>query len=70
LIFSFYDFTFIKSTYIRSGTTEANKFRVGDMIVKRNFGLLKVQWEGSKPTVTMEVQGLQNELFQTIMVKY
>jgi|GEM_PF-4314046 len=40
------------------------------MVVKRNFGLLKVQWECSKPTVTMEVLGLQNELFQTIMVKY
>ena len=70
LPYPLYDFTSSGITHIRSGTTEANKFRVGDMIVKRNFGLLKVQWEGSKPTVTMEVQGLQNELFQTIMVKY
>jgi alkaline phosphatase D len=70
LPYPLYDFTSSGLTHIRSGTTEANKFRVGDMVVKRNFGLLKVQWEGSKPTVTMEVRGLQNELFQTIMVKY
>jgi alkaline phosphatase D len=65
-----YYFIYTATTFSRSSTSEANKFRVGDMIVKRNFGLLKVQWEGSKPTVTMEVRGLQNELFQTIIVKY
>ena len=70
LPYPLYDFTSSGMTHIRSGNTEANKFRVGDMIVKKNFGLLKIQWNNDKPTVTMQVRGLQNELFQEIVVKY
>jgi alkaline phosphatase D len=70
LPYPLYDFTSSGMTHIRSGTTEANKLRVGDMIVKKNFGLLKIQWNNDKPTVTMQVRGLQNELFQEVVVKY
>lgn len=70
LPYPLYDFTSSGMTHIRSGTTEANRLRVGDMIVKRNFGLIKVRWEAAKPIVTMEVRGLQNELLQDITVKY
>lgn len=65
-----YDFTSSGMTHIRSGDTEPNKMRVGAMIVKKNFGLLKIRWEGSKPVVTMQVRGNQNEMFQEIIVKY
>lgn len=70
LPYPLYDFTSSGLTHIRSGTSEANKMRVGDMIVKKNFGLLKVRWEGANPIVTMEVRGNRNELYQEIMVKY
>ncbi|MCB0531717.1 MAG: alkaline phosphatase family protein [Lewinellaceae bacterium] len=70
LPYPLYDFTSSGLTHIRSGTSEPNKMRVGDMIVKKNFGLLRIQWEGEDPIVTMEVRGNRNELYQRIQVKY
>ncbi len=70
LPYPLYDFTSSGMTHIRSGTSEVNKLRVGDMIVKKNFGLLKIRWEGEKPIVTMEIRGQQNEMFQEITVRY
>ena len=70
LPYPLYDFTSSGLTHIRSGLTESNKLRVGDMIVKRNFGVLKIRWEGEHPIVTMQVRGLQNELFQEMIIRY
>lgn len=70
LPYPLYDFTSSGLTHIRSSNSEPNKFRVGDMIVKRNFGILKIRWDGDRPVVTMQVKGLQNELFQEVIVKY
>lgn len=70
LPYPLYDFTSSGLTHIRAGLVEVNKFRVGDMIVKRNFGLLKIRWEGEHPVVTMQIRGLQNELFQEVIMRY
>jgi alkaline phosphatase D len=70
LPYPLYDFTSSGLTHIRSGTEEANRFRVGQMIVKKNFGLLKIRWEGAHPIVTMEVRGQQNQLFHDVSVRY
>lgn len=70
LPYPLYDFTSSGMTHIRSGTSEVNKFRVGDMILKKNFGLLKIRWEADKPIVTMEVRGQQNEMYQEVTVRY
>jgi alkaline phosphatase D len=70
LPYPLYDFTSSGLTHIRSGTSEVNHHRVGDLIIKKNFGLLKIQWTGDKPTVTMQIRGLQNELFQEMVVRY
>jgi alkaline phosphatase D len=70
LPYPLYDFTSSGLTHIRSGTTEANRLRDGNMIVKKNFGLLKIRWDGDHPTVTMQVRGLQNEMYQEIIAKY
>ncbi len=70
LPYPLYDFTSSGITHIRSGLIESNKLRVGDMIVKKNFGILKIRWEGEHPVVTMQVRGQQNELFQEVIVKY
>jgi hypothetical protein len=40
------------------------------MILKRNFGMLKIQWTGDRPTVVLQTRGLNNELFQEVVVKY
>lgn len=70
LPYPLYDFTSSGLTHIRSGTSEPNRFRVGQMIVKKNFGLLKVNWDGPHPIVTMEARGLDNELFLSETVHY
>jgi alkaline phosphatase D len=70
LSYPLYDFTSSGLTHIRSGTTETNRYRVGDMVIKKNFGVLKIRWENDKPVVSMQVRGLQNEMFQEFIVKY
>ena len=70
LNYPLYDFTSSGITHIRSGDTEVNKLRVGQMIVKKNFGLLKIYWENDRPVVTMQVRGNGNELYQETVVKY
>lgn len=70
LPYPLYDFTSSGLTHIRSGNNEMNRLRVGDMIVKKNFGLLKIRWEGEHPVVTMQVRGLQNEMYQELIVRY
>jgi alkaline phosphatase D len=70
LPYPLYDFTSSGLTHIRSGLTETNHLRVGDMILKKNFGMLKIRWEGERPVVTMQVRGHANELFQETVVRY
>lgn len=65
-----YDFTSSGLTHIRSGHTEVNHLRVGELIIKKNFGLLKIRWEDERPVVTMQIRGNNNELFQETVVKY
>ncbi len=43
---------------------EENPYRLGDLIIKRNFGLLRINWnEEGGPKVLTEIRGLGNELF-------
>ena len=70
LPYPLYDFTSSGLTHIRSGLTETNHLRVGDMILKKNFGMLKIRWEGERPVVTMQVRGHANELFQETVARY
>ena len=70
LNYPLYDFTSSGITHTRSTMSEVNKFREGDMIVKRNFGVLDISWDGNKPTVSMQARGAKNELYQEILVRY
>lgn len=42
---------------------EANQYRVGDLVIEKNFGILKIDWSGKQPKVSVEVRGLRNQLF-------
>ena len=42
---------------------EPNQYRVGKIVIEKNFALLKIDWSGVTPKVTVEVRGLGNELF-------
>lgn len=70
LPYPLYDFTSSGMTHLRSGTEEVNRYRVGDLILKKNFGMLKVTWNGDKPIVSMQVRGNLNEMYQEVVVRY
>ncbi len=65
-----YDVTSSGLTHIRTSTAEPNKFRSGDMIVKKNFGLLKIDWTGPKPTVNVTIRGEGNTVFLEEKIKF
>ena len=60
-----YDFTASGITHTWSEIrVEPNQYRVGDLIVERNFGLIKIQWDQkNNPSITLEVRGLENKLY-------
>lgn len=64
------DFTSSGMTHIRSIAPEANRFRVGEMMIKKNFGLLKIYWENGRPVVTMQARGAQNQVFGELTHRY
>lgn len=70
LPYPLYDFTSSGLTHLRSGTEEGNRYRVGDLILKKNFGMLKITWDGDKPIVALQVRGNLNEMYQEVVVKY
>jgi alkaline phosphatase D len=70
LPYPLYDFTSSGMTHIRSGTSEPNRYRVQEMVVEKNFGILRISWEGNNPIVTMEARGLQNKLLLKETVRY
>ena len=68
--YQLYDFTSSGMTHVRSGDSEVNKFRVGDMIVQLNFGLIKIDWANPEPEVSLEIRGKNNTLYQEVLVKF
>ncbi len=70
LPYPLYDFCSSGLTHVRTGLQEPNRLRVGPMIVKRNFGLLRIDWEGNRPIVRMEVRGVKNELLFEHVARY
>lgn len=46
-----------------SSANEPNAYRIGDLIIERNFGLIYIDWAGDTPTLRVEVRGLENKRF-------
>ncbi|MCP3929564.1 MAG: alkaline phosphatase family protein [Bacteroidetes bacterium] len=42
---------------------EPNQYRLGDLIVARNFGILHIDWLTDGPNAKVQIRGLENELF-------
>lgn len=49
---------------------ENNKYRVGELIVQKNFGLLKIDWHKKDFTVTMQARGKDGQVFQEEKISY
>ncbi len=59
-----YDFTSSGLTHAYAGnTTEPNRFRVSPLVNQRSFGILRIDWSGATPKITMEARGLDNVEF-------
>lgn len=59
-----YDFTSSGLTHAYAGsTTEPNRFRVSPLVNQRSFGILRIDWSGAAPKITMEARGLDNVEF-------
>ncbi len=70
LPYPLYDFTSSGMTHIRSGNSETNRYRVGNLVLEKNFGMLKIWWENGRPVVSMQVHGLNNVLLMEQVVRY
>lgn len=49
---------------------EPNRYRVGKMHDKLNFGILRFNWKERVTTVSLEIRGKKNKLHQLVKVKY
>ncbi|NDK56797.1 alkaline phosphatase family protein [Pontibacter sp. BT213] len=65
-----YEVTSSGMTHVYSGTAiEPNKYRVGNLINKLNFGMFRFNW-GDKVQVEMLVKGKDNEMYLSEKVVY
>jgi alkaline phosphatase D len=71
LDYPLYDFTASGLTHTWSSPwDEPNRYRVDSLIAAKNFGLLKLDWQNSKPEVVLEIRGEQDELIQQTKIAY
>ena len=42
---------------------EINQYRVGELVIEKNFAVLKIDWSRTSPRVSVEVRGLENKLY-------
>ena len=64
LKYPLYDFTSSGLTHTWSVPwEESNALRVGQLIIQKNYGMVKVDWKKKGPVVTLQVKGKHNTLF-------
>ena len=49
---------------------EPNRYRLGDLIIRKNFGVLQIKWTDGAPIILAEIRGLGNELFLQKQIKW
>jgi len=63
--FPLYDFTSSGLTHTwPEKWEEANKYRVGDLIIQKNFGLIVINWYKKVFKVKLQIRGKDNQVFQ------
>jgi len=70
LPYSLYDFTASGLTHTwENPWEEPNPYRVGQLIIQKNFGLIKINWSGNLPLLEFEVHGHDNKVLLSIPVR-
>ncbi len=69
LPYPLYDFTSSGLTHTWSTPwEEPNDARVGQLIIQKNYGLIKINWTGNLPLLEFEIRGHDGKLWQSIPV--
>lgn len=65
------DFTSSGMTHTRASSDAGpNRFRIGQAVNDKNFGLLHFYWDERPLKMAMEIRGLENALFQRVDVRF
>lgn len=71
LKYPLYDFTSSGLTHTwEQPWEEQNSLRVGELIIKKNYGLIKVAWAKKGPLVTLEVRGNNGALYEQEIIDF
>jgi alkaline phosphatase D len=71
LPYALYDFTSSGLTHTWDGAREEkNALRVGQLIIQKNFGLIRINWNNNLPNVEMEIRGKNGTVWQSIPVRF
>jgi alkaline phosphatase D len=66
-----YEFTSSGMTHTWSKVwEESNRFREGNLVIQRTFGLIRVDWIGNSPRVTMQIKGLGGATYEEKVITY
>ena len=69
LDFPLYEVTSSGLTHARTEKKEEpNKYRVGDLMPKLNYGVLKIDWSAEVPRLTAEIKGIESDLLQECQI--
>jgi alkaline phosphatase D len=68
LPYTLYDFTSSGLTHTWNSGTEENKYRVGETIMQKNFGIIKIDWLGLSTRILFEVYGTNSKRFFTYTI--
>lgn len=65
------EFTSSGMTHTRaSSEAGSNRFRVGEAVSEKNFGLLHFYWDEKPLKMAMEIRGLENALYQRVDIRF
>jgi alkaline phosphatase D len=71
LPYALYDFTSSGLTHTwDSAREEKNALRVGQLIIQKNFGVIRINWNDNLPNVEMEIRGKNGTVWQSIPVRF
>jgi alkaline phosphatase D len=71
LPYPIYDFTSSGLTHTwQAARDEKNQYRVGQLIVEKNYGVIRINWNNVLPTLQLELCGKENQLWQGIPVRF
>lgn len=71
LPYALYDFTSSGLTHTwEDARDEKNSLRVGQLIIQKNYGLIRINWNDKLPNIEVEIRGYNNTLWQSIPVRF